>query len=235
MTLLSVAQDVCDVIGLVRPPAVVGSNDQLGRQVLGLAKETLEELGRMDWPELQIPYTFNTVAGQDSYDMPADFGREVGDTLYIASQYSKLRGSLTPADWQNQRDVLAPQIGKYRYRIFGLPKKLYLAQTPEVIEAVTMEYQTTYRVLQDDATYKNTFFADSDVSLMPEELLKKGLKWRLRRAKGLDYTEEFNDYEMSRAQWLAQALSMGSLAVAYRYGVDENEITNGYIRENGFG
>jgi hypothetical protein len=176
MTLLSVAQDVCDVIGLTRPAAVVGGTDQLSRQVLGLAKEVLEELGRMDWPVLEIPYSFNTVVGQAAYDLPADFGGEVGDSVYIASQYSQLRGSLTPADWQNQRDVLRPQLGKYRFRIFGLPTKLYFAQTPKTVENVIMEYQTTYRVKQADSTYKNTFFADSDVSLFPEDIFKEGPK-----------------------------------------------------------
>lgn len=233
MSLLSVSQDVCDVIGLTRPTAIITGQDQLARQILGLARKTLEELGRMDWPMLEIPYSFNTVVDQAQYTLPTDFGREVGDTVYVASQYTALRGSLTPGDWQRQRDVLAPQNSKYRFRIFGLPLKLNLSEAPQVVEEITLEYQTTYRVQQADATYKNTFFADTDVSLMPEELLKKGLEWRLRRAKGLDYSEEFDDYEMSRAQWLAQALGLGSTAIAYKFG---NEIAEQmYVRENGFG
>lgn len=235
MTLLSVAQDVCDVIGLVRPAAIITGNDQLARQILGLAKETLEELGLMDWPMLEVPYTFNTTVGQAQYDLPADFGREVGDTVYVASQYSQLRGSLSPADWYRQRDALQAQIGRYRFRIFGLPTKLNFAPTPQVVEEITLEYQTTYRVRQGDGTYKDTFYADSDVPLVAEELLKKGLKWRLRRAKGLDYSEEFDDYEISRAQRLAQALSMGSMPIAYRSQYDMPEGLNLYIPETGYG
>lgn len=236
MTLLSVAQDVCDVIGLTRPAAIVSGTDQLARQILGLAKETLEELGAMDWPILEIPYTFNTVNAQSQYDLPSDFGREVGDTVYVASQYDSLRGSLTPADWQRQRSGMQANLGRYRFRIFGLPLKLNLTPTPSVVEAIVLEYQTTYRVKQQDGTYKATFFADTDVPLMPEDLLKKGLKWRLRRAKGLDYSEEFDDYEITRAQRLAQQLSMGSMPVAYRgFASTDAPIGNMYVPESGFG
>lgn len=235
MSLLSVAQDTCDVIGLTRPAAIITGNDQLARQILGLAKETLEELGLMDWPILEIPYSFNTVVGQAQYTLPEDFGREVGDTVYVASQYSNLRGSLTAAAWQQQRDQLQAQIGRYRFRIFGLPLALNLTPVPQVVEEITMEYQTTYRVKQIDGTYKNTFFADTDVPIMPEELLKKGLKWRLRRAKGLDYSEEFDDYEKDRFARLAQMLQLGSQPIAYR---SQSEIPEGlgvYVPENGYG
>lgn len=235
MSLLSVAQDTADVIGLTRPTAIVTGNDQLARQILGLAKETIEELGLMDWPKLQIPYSFNTVVGQTEYSLPADFGREVGDTVYVASQYHHLRGSLTPGDWARQRDQLQIQMGRYRFRIFGLPLKLHVTPAPQVVEELVLEYQTTYRVQQADTTYKTTYFADTDVSLVPEELVKKGLKWRLRRAKGLDYSEEFDDYEHDRAQRLAQQLGLGSMPVSYR---NQTEFTEGlgvYVPESGFG
>lgn len=236
MSLLSVAQDVCDTIGLTRPAAIVSATDQLARQILGLCKDTLEELGRMDWPVLEIPYTFPTVVNQAQYALPADFGREVGDSVYVSGQYQSLRGSLTAADWQRQKSGMQANLGRYRFRIFGLPTLLNITPVPTKVETLVMEYQTTYRVQQVDTTYKNTFFADTDVTLMPEELLKKGLRWRLRHAKGLDYSEEFNDYEMSRAQRLAQMLSMGSMPVAFRSGIDNAEgIGDMYIPEAGYG
>lgn len=236
MSLLSVAQDVADGIGLTRPTAIIAGTDSLARQILSLAKDTLDELGRMDWPVLEIPYSFPTVVNQTQYALPADFKREVGDSVYNGTQYGSLRGSLTAADWQAQKSGLQANMGRYRFRIFGLPTMLNLTPTPGKVETLILEYQTTYRVQQVDNTYKATFFADGDVTLMPEELLKKGLKWRLRRVKGLDYSEEFNDYEMSRAQMLAQTLGMGSMPVAYRNGADSMEgIGIPYMPETGYG
>lgn len=235
MSLLKVAQDVCDVIGLTRPTAIITGTDQLSRQILGLATEALDELSKMNWPILEIPYAFNTVVGQAQYALPEDFGREVGDTVYVASQYSSLRGSLTPSDWQRQRDQLQAQIGRYRFRIFGLPTMLNLAPTPQVAEEITFEYQTTYKVKQTDGTFKNAFYDDGDVSLVPEDLLKKGLKWRLRRAKGLDYSEEFDDYEQDRFASVARALGFGSQPVAYRNQFETPEGLGVYVPENGYG
>lgn len=235
MTLLSAAQEVCDVVGVTRPSALISSQEQLARQVLGLAKKTIEELGLMGWPTLNIPYSFPTVNGQAQYDLPADWGSENGDTVFSALQYSQLRGSLSAGDWARQRDTLQTQYGRYRFRIFGLPLKINLSPTPTTVETVTLEYRTTYRVRQADNTYKNTFFADDDVSLFHEELLKKGLEWRLRRAKGMDYSEEFDDYEMSRSQRLGEALQMGSMAVAYRSPFDIPDSLNVFVREGGFG
>lgn len=236
MTLLSAAQDVCDTIGLTRPSAIITGQDALARQILALAKKTLDELGRMDWPDLEIPYSFNTVVNQAQYALPTDFRREIGDSVYVNGQYQSLRGSLTPAEWQRQKSGLLVNLGRYRFRLFGLPKLLNITPIPTRVDTLVLEYQTTYRVQQADNTYKNTFFADTDVTIMPEELLKKGIEWRLRHARGLDYSEEFNDYEMSRAQMLAQDLGMGSMPVAYRSGIEDAAgIGQPYVPEAGFG
>lgn len=234
MTLLSVCQDVADVTGLTRPPAIITGQDQLQRQMLGLAKETLCELGLMDWPILQVPYTFNTVAGQAQYDLPADFGREVGSTVYASARYAEVRGQLTAAAWAKQRNEL-PNLGRFKFRIFGMPLKLSIYPVPDTVETVVMEYASTYRVKQATGVYVTTYADDQDVSLMPEDLIKLGLKWRIRRAKGMDYSEEFDAYELTRNQRLAQQLDMGSMPVAYRGVNDDGYPFGPYMPETGFG
>lgn len=236
MSLLTICQDVADVIGLTRPAAIITGTDQLSRQMLGLAKETLEELCFMDWPVLEITYSFNTIANQASYALPSDFRREVGDTVYAASQYYGVRGSLTASDWARQRGSL-PDFWRYKFRIFGYPRVLQISPTPQVVENFILEYQTENRVVQTSGTLKSTFFDDTDTPLVPEDLVKRGLKWRVRRAKGLDYSEEFDDYELARSQRLSQALSLGSMPVANRSPFDGTEIglVGGYVPETGFG
>lgn len=235
MTLLSICKDVADVVGVTRPAAIITGQDEMSRFMLGFAKETLTELGLMDWPLLQIPYTFDTVANQGAYDLPADFGREVGDTVYTNSRYNAIRGSLTPAQWAKQRNTL-PELGMYRFRLFGLPLKLNITPTPTAVDSVVLEYQTTYRVRRSNNAYAAVWTADSDTPLFDEDLVTKGIKWRLRRQLGLDYSEEFNDYEMSRSSRLAQQLDLGSQPVAYRRpGYDDDYPYPGYIPETGFG
>lgn len=235
MSLLSICQDTADVIGLTRPTAIVTGTDQLSRQMLGYAKKTLEELSIMDWPVLEVPYSFNTVADQSAYALPSDFYREAGDTVFGKARYSQLRGSLTPGDWARQRNIL-PALGFYRFRIFGNPPQLNLNPTPTVAEEIVFEYQSLNRVYTLGGGFSVTFEDDTDVPVVPEHLVKLGLEWRMRRTKGMDYTEEFNDYEMKRAQVLGQKLQMGSMAVAYKGPYDgEDYIGRGYVPETGYG
>lgn len=234
MSLLSICRDVADVIGLTRPAAIMTGPDQLSRQMLGFAKETLEELGFMDWPILEVAYSFNTVVSQSQYALPVDFGRAITDTMYAASRYEQLRGSLTPGDWARQRNN-TPELGRFRFRIFGNPQMLNISPTPTVVEAFVMEYQTINRVTQVGGAFQSTYFSDDDVSLVPEDLMKKGLKWRLRRAKGLDYSEEFDDYETARTSRLAQQLAFGSIPISNRSPYDTYEPGSMYVRENGYG
>lgn len=236
MSLLSIAQDVADAIGLARPTAVISSTNQVSRQILAMAKETLDELAGMDtWPVLEVVYTFPTVVEQETYALPDDFGRLIGDSTYLASQYYQMRGSLSPGDWSRQRDALPTQIGRYKMRLFGDPVQMHIVPTPQTVETVMFEYLTTNRVIKSNNTRGPTYEADTDVCMLPETLVYKGTKWRLKRAKGLDYSEEFNDYETSRARMLAQALAFGSTPVAYRHLIEDPEIPIGWIPEWGYG
>jgi hypothetical protein len=51
-------------------------------------------------------------------------------------------------------------------------------------------------------TIKERFTLDTDSFLVERELLKLGLAWRWRKAKGYDYTEEYEEYESRLAETL---------------------------------
>jgi hypothetical protein len=228
MTLLSICRSVTDAVGLQRQSVIVTSQDQLARQLLELATQTLEELSLMDWPILMRAGTVTTVVDQTQYALPADFEHQIGDTFYASARYEQLRGQLTPGQWALQRNAL-PDLGRFKFRIFGNPLKINIIPAPQVVEDFVYEYKTSNRT-----TSGATYTADTDVSLVPEELVKKGLQWRIRRAKGLDYTEEFNAYENAYKLRLAQQMQFGSIPVAVRSGQDA-PLTNGYVPETGFG
>jgi hypothetical protein len=103
------------------------------------------------------------------------------------------------------------------------------------VESITLEYATTNNILQSNGVYIRQYTLDDDVAIIPEELVAEGLNWRIRRAKGLAYEEEFNDYEVNRYQVLAQMLNMGSMPVAYRRMIDDAYVPDGYIPEWGYG
>ena len=235
MSLLSLCQDVTDVVGIPRPTAIITGADQISRQLLGFAKEAIEELATMDWPMTNLEYPFQTVVGQAAYPVPTDFFKIVTDTAYLASQYYILRGSLTAGDWQRQRNALPAQIGRYKFRLYGSPMSIVLTPAPGTVENIVLEYVSLNRVIKADGTPLPTWTNDTDVAVYQEDLIKKSVKWRLKNAKGLDYAEDFDDCQVCTARALAQALGLGSQVIAYRRTVDVPELSDGYVPEYGYG
>jgi hypothetical protein len=238
MTLLSMSQDICDTIGLPRPTAIATGTDQISRQLLGIAKETVEDLTAPDWPIFAVPYTFQTAVNQDTYPLPSDYHHAIADTVYLATQYYPLRGSLTPSDWGRIKNALPSQIGRYKFRITqaaGSGPNFVMSPIPMTVETVVLEYRTQNRIIQSGGTHAITWTADTDMPIVPESLVKLGMKWRLKREKGLEYGDEFDDYVIQKQTYVSQALDIGSLSVAYRHLLDYPEIANGYVPEYGFG
>lgn len=237
MSLLTIAQRVADAVGLPRPNSVAGSTDQLARQMFSLANDTLEELGKMDWPQLDTTYSLNTVVNQIPYPLPDDYARFATDTAFVTSEYYSLRGSLTPKEWALRRNGMAQYLGLLRYRVFGYPATLQFVPAPQTVQNVTIEYLSNFLVLGNDNTRRALYTQDTDVSIVPEELVRKGLKWRIKHAKGLDYSQDFNDYETSCAEMFAQAINLPSTPVAYRYpwGNDADYLAGPYVPDTGFG
>jgi hypothetical protein len=119
--------------------------------------------------------------------------------------------------------------GRYRWRIKGNPLKLCITPTPQLVENIVIEYLSKYGVQQVGGTLTQTFTYDTDVPVVPEELVRMGLKWRIKHAKGLDYSEDYNAYDDDKKQYFAEALALGSLPVAYRSYADAPELGNGYL------
>jgi hypothetical protein len=62
-------------------------------------------------------------------------------------------------------------------------------------DVIAYEYISNYPFANSGGTPKITPTADSDVFLLPEELIVLGAVWRYRSAKGYDYSQEVDAYE----------------------------------------
>jgi hypothetical protein len=235
VALLTSATRVADEVGLTRPTALAASSDQLARQMFALANATLEELSEKDWPILVERYEFNTVVDQAEYSLPADFKRQIADTAYLASAYYEMRGSLTPAEWERRRSGLPSYIGRYRYRVFGNPLQLHMTPAPQTVESVVLEYISNKLATDVNGAPVELYTSDTDVSVVPEELVRMGLKWRIKHAKGLDYSEDYNRYDSACKTRMAHELNLGAMPVAQRSYADTPELGDGYVPETGFG
>jgi hypothetical protein len=192
VSLLTACQAVAEETGLLSSPAtVVGNTDPGVVQLFALMKRAATELmDARDWQRFRREHTITTVSGTDSYALPSDWSRYLSQTAWDATNYWPMRGSIDPQQWQAlKRGIVVLTIRK-RYRVMG--NLVYIIPTPTVSnESLIIEYmRNTPWTDSTGATYRTAPTADTDLSVLAENLIVLDTKWRLKHAKGLDYTED---------------------------------------------
>lgn len=234
MSLISVAQTVADEVGLPTPTAIIGSPDRTAKQLLRLINRTGKNLAKRNWTVLQKEHTFSTVASTASYSLPSDFERLLDFTMWDRTQYWSLRGPRSPQEWQRVKSgLVAPSIRSgFRIKADTRVNKYFLDPTPSSALDMVFEYASSQWVMDSGNTLGRTYYAaDSDVSLINEELIEMGVIWRLLDRKGFAYAEARDEWdrEVDRAfaeDGGAEILNMGG---PRRLEFPAN------IREGGFG
>ncbi len=196
MSLLTLIQDAADTIGLPRPTSVIGSTDTQVRQLLALANREGRLLSRRTrWEALMREATITTVATESQGEVATllpGYRFIQNDTGWNRSAQEPLGGPLTPQEWQGLKafTVTGPY---YDYRIRG--GELLFIPVPPAGDDVRIEYLSDYWCQSSGGTDQSKWTADEDVGVLDEEIMQFGVVWRFLRMKGMDYAEEFRDYE----------------------------------------
>lgn len=199
MSLLTMVREASLLVGLSEPDTVMAATTDEVKQFRALAQQEGDELSRWyDWRKLGVGATITGDGTTTAWDLPCDWDRQLAsDALWLdASPYIALEGPLSDQAWiALQTAQSAPSRPVWRY--FGDQIQTYPALGAD--EAVKLEYRSAYWIASADATtIRNAWVEDSDIALIPERIMKLGLIWRWKRAKGLDYAEEFQTYQMER-------------------------------------
>lgn len=239
MSLISIAKRVLRVAGWPEPSGIASSTDATARQVMGIANNELETLSeKLRWPQLQVEYTFNTIPGQSLYTWPEDFRIAEADAIFSATEYYRLRGSTQLQYWQlykyGQLGSLSAKRHRLVYDTAGNPF-IEITPTPSEIESLVAVYYTKNFAIDEDGNPIPEYSADEDVSRIPERLVRLGMDWRFRRAKGLDFSAELAEYNSEIATQFAQYNGFGEIAVGGRRIDEALGVTPGYVPDHGFG
>lgn len=193
--MLSIIQNVADAVGIDRPSSVIGSTNKSSTQMFALLNMSGKMLSRrFAWQRLIAEHTFDTVSGTASYALPSDYDRHIDDTAWDRSNYWATRGSITPQEWQARKSGIVSTGVQRRFRVKG--NLVYIDPTPTSADTLVYEYiSTDWTTDSVGANPSDKYNADSDLTLFPEYLLELDLLWRFKKAKGLDYGEEFRDFE----------------------------------------
>lgn len=204
MTALTIIQDACGRLGIQVPTAVFSSTDEQVIQMRSLLNEAGKALARIhDWKVLNKEQTFTTVAASAQTNaVPLDFDRYLNETMFNRSQHEKIYGPFDSSEWQLDKAGFTGLSVTSAFRFRG--DDILITPTPSAGDNVYYEYISKNWAESVLAVEKAKLTADDDVPLLDEELLTKALEWRFLRSKGLDYAEEFQDYEIQLANKIAR-------------------------------
>lgn len=230
MSLLTIIQNVIAETGYgTIPTSVIGNSDALVKQCLALANRAGNVIARAHlWKGLITQTSFQTQAGIDFYALSYDhfyiFGIVPGSifqsTGAVGDDYGEtsskdlkpIIGSMTAQQWNAIRNVSVAAGSQVNFRLVsGKPENLsqvciLLSPIPDTTGIqYTFEMHSAYWVNIGGAGTFNRFVADSNSNnAFSEDLITQSVIWRLKKAKGFDYTEEFNEYQTSLSLEIAR-------------------------------
>jgi hypothetical protein len=195
MTLLSICQAVTEEIGEMDPITYVAGNtgDDAARQLLAFANKVGRELARQfAWQELLAEHTFTTTATA-SYDMPADFDRMADDSAWNTSVPRKMIGNMNRLRWRAINAQTARTSLDYYYRFRA--GKLTIFPTPVAGIGMALDYQSKNWCTSSAGVGQTAFAADTDIPLLPEDLIVLGVKFYYKADNGMDATTAMEEYQ----------------------------------------
>lgn len=185
MTLLSICRDASDEIGIPQPASVAGNTDPIAQKLLRYSNKVGNSLMKaVPWQALRKEQTFTAIAGETQTGIiPADFDRFVPETFWDRSATALLSGPISSTEWGGLKaSSYTGSIRKFIYRGGVVSVVPVFAGG----ESLAFEYVSAKWVLATDGTtYKTAFSADTDTSMIDEELLTLGVAWEYLNGEGL--------------------------------------------------
>lgn len=190
--------------------SVVGSTDPQVTNMLYLAEQTGQELAaRYPWQVLHKIKEFTSTGvelqgyvGGPSADILTEsdnWNYIVNDTMWNVDDRIPVLGPNTPETWQ-ARSVMGVTGPYPRYRIYGNELR-FLPQAPvDAGKTIRFEFITNnwlYNPTGD--TYSDIFDSDDQETILDPRLIILGTVWRWKHARGLEYGQDFDNYERAVA------------------------------------
>jgi len=216
-TILEICREVADLAAVKRPNDLFNSNSQQESIFLSVAKSTLDSLLRYgDWQELTKEGCLFTVPNVNQYsieDVAPDFFSLLNNTIYIRDTQERIIGAITPSQWMKEKYFYSSGCG-VKFKIQN-GRFVFLNPVSATVKIV-FQYRSN-NIVWDFKTFeeKNTLTANTDVPIFDEYVVKLGILWRWLKRSGLDYAEEFNEYQQTLKKRFAEGVAAGDICLAH--------------------
>jgi hypothetical protein len=185
----------------------------------------------------------NLSFGQETYNFPTDLNYFIPQTGWDRNFRWQLLGPVDAQEWQVLKSGISPVGPRLRYRLMA--GQIYINPAPftpqgntgPITDLIVMEYASFNWVAVTAAPtvgVQQAFALDTDVSIIPEDLITLSLKWRFLKAKGMAWADEWTEYDDELAkitgrQTMARNLPLNARASGIRLLNSQN------VPDTGFG
>ena len=230
-TCLQIVRTVAPRLGIATPNTATGSTDLQIQQLLAFGNQEGQELAaRFDWQALTHQVTFAAVPGEEQGSITTLIANNYGDnsfrkilnnTIWNLTKRTRITGPLSAPDW-NLATASNTAVGPWsEYRIRR--GRLYLYPAPDAGDSLRFEFVSdSWASSADNDFQKTAFTADGDLSVLDARLIELGTMWRWKSAKGLEYSQDFQNYENAVLDAMAGDKTGGTVRM------DFNANENGY-------
>lgn len=212
MNILDIAKEAADICAVQRPTNLINSTVQNDQLFASVVSSTLSSLMRhADWQAITRDTSFQTHEGQTDYfleNIASDFHSLVNDTLYIEEDLRFVIGAISEQLWAREKQFHVPEIDL----LFKIQNnKIKFLKDPGNL-TLHMTYKSNavcYDALTEEPKAQIT--ANTDIPVFDPYLVKLGIVWRWLKRSGLDYTEEYNEYQRELNKSYAETKSAGEI------------------------
>lgn len=190
MNILAIVQSAVLSLDIERPSALFASTDRTWLEIADTANTAARQiLDDNDWSRLMKVATV-TANGGGAYPLPADYSRMVKDANLWGDGIAYTPGQQVQ-DFNQWMAMQSYPIETWqpRWMVFG--GNLNIMPGPPTGTMLTYGYISNEIVTGAD---KTQFTADTDTFLLDDELLRLGIIWNWKKAKGYDFAAELAQY-----------------------------------------
>ena len=177
-----------------------------------------------------------TAASTASYALPSDYDRYINDAAWDSTNYWEMRGSLSPEAWQFRQNAIVAvttfrKTFRVKYDTSNTANRIYIHPTPTAVESLVVEYVSSQWCESSGGTGQTAWTADTDTGVLDETLLELDLSWRFKKALGVEYADDKQEFELEVAGLEQAQAARGQQhgeENGHRYGVaDEDHFEDG--------
>lgn len=216
-SILEICQEVADLAATKRPQDLFSSASQQDAIFLSTAKSALDSLLRYgDWQELTKEGVLRTSGKREKYLMDEvcpDFFSILNNTIYVKDNNEKLIGAITPQEWMREKYFNETSSDTKFIIQNGMIK--FLTPPQDGIKIV-FQYRSNVTCLDAQNGYieKSIINKNTDVPIFDEYLVKLGILWRWLKRNGMDYSEEYNEYEKELKKKFASSMALKDICLS---------------------